>query len=192
MNNYNKIGYSVPEVAQIFGCTPLTIRRYIYDGKLKADVSFANKRNNIRIRREHLIEYMREHRERFSKELLEQFKVIVDYSEAKATDNAADFAPGAYTAKDVSELAGAWGNGGAKPVNTKVKYSSSGTASVSKRPEVNPYSNIKREKKFPEYDIYANGKLVIGGCEKLTVGKIVDALVTDRQLNISDIQIKMK
>ena len=191
MNNYNKIGYSVPEVAQIFGCTPLTIRRYIYDGKLKADVSKVNTKHAIRIRREHLIEYMREHRERFSKELLDQFK-ITDYSNTKKSDNTVDFAPGAYTAKDVSELSGAWGKGSAKPVNTKVKYSSSGTASVSKRPEVNPYSNIKREKKFPEYDIYADGKLVISGCEKLTVGKIVDALVTDRQLNISDIQIKMK
>lgn len=172
MNNYNKIGYSVPEVAQIFGCTPVTIRRYIYDGHLKADVSKNNRHNTIRIRREHLIEYMTEHKSRFDGELLKRFGIGTDDGKTdkkiEKKDNKADFAPGAYTVTDVSELEGAWGN--------KQKQT----------PKTKP------EKKYPAYDIAADGKVVISGCEKLTVGKIVDALITDRNLEITTISIVRK
>ena len=165
MNNHNKIGYSVSEVAQIFGCTPATIRRYIYDGHLKAYVSKNNKQNTIRIRREHLVSYMTEHPGRFDSELLKRFGIGVETKDVKVNkNNKADFAPGAYTVTDVSELEGAWGN---KP-------------------------KTKSEKKFPAYDIVADGKVVISGCEKLTVGKIVDALITDRQLEITNISIVRK
>ena len=166
MHNYNKIGYSVSEVAQIFGCTPSTVRSYINKGYLKADTTIVNERHNIRIRREHLIEYMKKHRERFSKELLDQFK-ITDYDEAKNSDNTVEFAPGAYAAKDVSELTGAWGN--------KQRQ-----------------SKAKTEKKYPAYDIMIDGNVVISGCEKFTVGKIVDALITDRNLEITNISIVRK
>lgn len=172
MNNYNKIGYSVPEVAQIFGCTPVTIRRYIYDGHLKADVSKNNKQNTIRIRREHLVEYMTEHPGRFDSELLKRFGIGTDDGkpETKIEKKAkkADFAPGAYTVTDVSELEGAWSD--------KQKQA----------PKAKP------EKKYPAYDIAADGKVVISGCEKLTVGKIVDALITDRNLEITSISIVRK
>lgn len=185
MNNYNKIGYSVSEVAQIFGCTPATVRRYIYEGHLKADVSFANKRNNIRIRREHLIEYMTKHQSRFTDVLLKQFGIAEADTEENHDSTSVDFAPRAYTARDVSELKGAWGNHDTQNANnTKVQYSKHGAASVS--------LNRTTEKKFPAYDIIADGKVVISGCEKLTVGKIVDALITDRQLDIKEISIKKK
>lgn len=165
MKNYHKIGYSVPEVAQIFGCTPVTIRRYIYDGQLKADVSKNDKQNTIRIRREHLVEYMTEHPGRFDSELLKRFGIGTDIEKK---DNKADFAPGAYTVTDVSELEGAWGN--------KQKQT----------PKAKP------EKKYPAYDIVADGNIVISGCEKLTVGKIVDALIADRNLEIINISIVRK
>jgi len=167
MKNYNKIGYSVPEVAQIFGCTPVTIRRYIYDGHLKADVSMNNKQNTIRIRREHLVEYMTEHPGRFDSELLKRFGIGTDDGKIEKKDNKSDFAPGAYTVTDVSELEGAWSN---KQKQTKAKT----------------------EKKYPAYDIAADGKVIISGCEKLTVGKIVDALITDRNLEITNISIVRK
>ena len=172
MNNHHKIGYSVPEVAQIFGCTPVTIRKYIYTGKLKADVTKNEKLNTIRIRREHLVEYMREHKTRFDDELLKRFGVDTD--DGKTTkpsdmkDNKSDFAPGAYTVDDISELEGAWGK------------------------EKNQSKKAKPTKEFPAYEIVADGKVVISGCEKLTVGKIVDALIVDRQLEIKEISIKMK
>lgn len=191
MNNYHKIGYSVSEVAQIFGCTPVTIRRYIYEGSLKADVSFANKRNNIRIRREHLIEYMTKHQSRFTDVLLKQFGITNDANTDANTEEshdstAVDFAPGAYVARDISELKGAWGNRGTQNAsNTKVQYSKHGAASVS-------LNCTTAEKRFPAYEIVADGKVVISGCEKLTVGKIVDALITDRQLDIKEISIKKK
>lgn len=165
MKNYHKIGYSVPEVAQIFGCTPVTIRRYIYDGHLKADVSKNDKQNTIRIRREHLVEYMTEHPGRFDSELLKRFGVE---TKIEKKDNKADFAPGAYTVTDVSELDGAWGN--------KQKQA----------------SKAKTERKYPAYDIIADGNVVISGCEKFTVGKIVDALITDRNLEITNISIVRK
>lgn len=197
MKNYNKIGYSVPEVAQIFGCTPVTIRRYIYDGDLKADVSKNNKKNTIRIRREHLVEYMTEHKGRFSVETLKQFGVTSDssVSVSKATkqQKSPDFAPGAYAAKDVSELDGAWStekkrieNAGENTGNTKVRYSNHGAASVSlSKPRI-------KSDRYPEYDIVADGKVIISGCEKLTVGKIVDALIMDRNLEITNISITRK
>lgn len=168
MKNYHKIGYSVSEVAQIFGCTPGTIRRYIYNGYLKADVSKNDKQNTIRIRREHLVEYMTEHPGRFDSELLKRFGIGTDDGKVEKKDNKADFAPGAYTVTDVSELEGAWGN--------KQKQT----------PESKP------EKKYPAYDIAADGKVIISGCEKLTVGKIVDALITDRNLEITNISIVRK
>lgn len=171
MKNYNKIGYSVSEVAQIFGCTPVTIRRYIYNGYLKADVSKNDKQNTIRIRREHLAEYMTEHPGRFDSELLKRFGIGTGDGKTEKKiekkDNKADFAPGAYTVTDVSELEGAWGN---KQKQTRAKY----------------------EKKYPSYDIVADGNVVISGCEKLTVGKIVDALITDRNLEITNISIVRK
>lgn len=171
MRNYHKIGYSVSEVAQIFGCTPVTIRRYIYNGYLKADVSKNDKQNTIRIRREHLVEYMTEHPGRFDSELLKRFGIGTDDGKTEKKDkkdNKADFAPGAYTVTDVSELEGAWGN--KQKQAPKAKY----------------------EKKYPAYDIVADGNVVISGCEKLTVGKIVDALITDRNLEITNISIVRK
>lgn len=193
MNNYNKIGYSVPEVAQIFGCTPSTIRKYVYDGHLKADVSFVNKRNSLRIRREHLVEYMTNNKGRFSEATLKQFGVATDssvsVSEAAKQQKSPDFAPGAYVAKDISELDGAWSTEKKRVENTRdtrVQYTTHGAASVSlSKPRI-------KSDRYPEYDIVADGKVVISGCEKLTVGKIVDALITDRQLNIQSITIKMK
>lgn len=173
MKNYNKIGYSVSEVAQIFGCTPVTIRRYIYNGYLKADVSKNDKQNTIRIRREHLVEYMTEHPGRFDSELLKRFGIGTDDGKVETKiekkDNTADFAPGAYTVTDVSELEGAWGKHDKKRNEPK-----------------------KPERKYPAYDIVADGKVVISGCEKLTVGKIVDALITDRNLEITNILIVRK
>ena len=171
MRNYHKIGYSVSEVAQIFGCTPVTIRRYIYNGYLKADVSKNDKQNTIRIRREHLVEYMTEHPGRFDSELLKRFGIGTDDGKTEKKDdkdNKADFAPGAYTVTDVSELEGTWGN--KQKQAPKAKY----------------------EKKYPAYDIVADGNVVISGCEKLTVGKIVDALITDRNLEIANISIVRK
>lgn len=168
MKNYHKIGYSVSEVAQIFGCTPVTIRRYIYNGYLKADVSKNDKQNTIRIRREHLVDYMTEHPGRFDSELLKRFGIGTDDGKTEKKDNKADFAPGAYTVTDVSELEGAWGN------------------------KQKPASKTKYEKKYPAYDIVADGNVVISGCEKLTVGKIVDALITDRNLEITNISITRK
>jgi len=175
MNNHHKIGYSVPEVAQIFGCTPVTVRKYIYDGKLKADVTKNDKQNTIRICREHLVEYMTEHPGRFDSELLKRFGVDTDDGKtakpSDVKDNKADFAPGAYTVTDVSELEGAWGKD--KNTNNKVKPT-------------------KSRKEFPAYEIVADGKVVISGCEKFTVGKIIDALIIDRNLDIANISIKRK
>lgn len=175
MNNHHKIGYSVPEVAQIFGCTPVTVRKYIYDGKLKADVTKNDKQNTIRIRREHLVEYMREHKTRFDDEILKRFGVDTDDGKtakpSDVKDNKSDFAPGAYAVDDISELEGAWGKD--KNTNNKAKPT-------------------KSRREFPAYEIVADGKVVISGCEKLTVGRIVDALIIDRQLEIKEISIKMK
>ena len=78
MNNYNKPGYSVSEVAQIVGCTPCTVRSMIARGDISAhviggDAPTPGKKRKFRIYREQLANYIYENQARFDKSIINQF-----------------------------------------------------------------------------------------------------------------------
>lgn len=83
--NYKKTGYSVPEAAQIFRVIPQTVRNWINQGKLSARIDGKvqpGKKRHIRIEREHIQEYLSQHRGDYDVELLRAFDVdVVDPSE---------------------------------------------------------------------------------------------------------------
>ena len=107
MMNFQKIGYSTREVAQILGCTPTTVVSYIDKGKLEALKSENEKKSQrkriFRITREQLAKYLNENKERYPKELVSQFvkEQIYKDTDSWIPDNA-------YKANDISELQGAF------------------------------------------------------------------------------------
>lgn len=78
MLNFQKKGYSVAEVAQMLHCHPLTCRKKIYAGEIKADVEQRAKRTVIRIPRENLIDYMKRKSHLFDYSLLKSFGIDPD------------------------------------------------------------------------------------------------------------------
>lgn len=86
--NYKQTGYSVAEVAQMFRVIPQTIRNWIDQGKLSARVDgkiMPGRHRRIRIEREHIAEYLEQHRGDYDIELLRAFrpeKVEQEYQEA--------------------------------------------------------------------------------------------------------------
>lgn len=75
MTNFNKEGYSTTEVGQILGCCQNTVWNMVNQGKIKALIEQKDKRKVIRITRAALIEYLKGHRARYSKELLSAFGI---------------------------------------------------------------------------------------------------------------------
>ena len=85
--NTNKLGYSTAEVAQILNCTMQTIRKWINDGKLKANVgpigSGTGGGRSIRIERSHIQEYLRNNAGKYSSETLKAWGVTLETEPAK-------------------------------------------------------------------------------------------------------------
>lgn len=87
--NFNKVGYSTTEVAQMLKCTPTTVRAYIYSKKLEAlgseDRIASGHRRTLRITRESLAKFLSENRNKYPKELVAQFvKDDSSYAETKS------------------------------------------------------------------------------------------------------------
>ena len=74
MKNHNKHGYSVSEIAQVFGCTPWTLRNWVDKGKIRCLVgpvgSGPNHGRSMRFEREHVQEYMRNNASKFDEATL--------------------------------------------------------------------------------------------------------------------------
>lgn len=77
--NTNKLGYSTAEVAQILNCTMQTVRKWINDGKLKANVgpvgSGTGGGRSIRIERSHIQDYLKANAGKYSPETLKAWGV---------------------------------------------------------------------------------------------------------------------
>lgn len=76
--NFNKEGYSTGEVGQILGCCQQTVHNMIYKKQIEAlikEPSNPGGRRVIRITRDALRNYLAEHPDRYSKELLDAFNV---------------------------------------------------------------------------------------------------------------------
>lgn len=92
--NFNKEGYSTGEVGQILGCCQNTVWNMVNQGKIEALIERKDKRKVIRITRAALIEYLKKHRERYSKELLSAFGIgesLESGEENKTPDDRAVF-----------------------------------------------------------------------------------------------------
>lgn len=175
MNNFKKEGYSTAEVAQIFHCSKSTVLLYIYNGELKASASDAKirpgKRRRIRVLKEHIGEYMLNHRDRFTKEELDTWgKFVKQQSPNKKAIT--------EEAHSLSELTGAW----ASLVNPKV---------VS--PEPAPVAEEKPDIEIDYLDSYSisiDGRISVGNVSAITASKIINALLEDNQISYNELTIR--
>lgn len=181
--NFNKVGYSTTEVAQMLKCTPTTVRAYIYSKKLEAlgseDRIARDHRRTLRITRESLAKFLSENRNKYPKELVAQFvKDNISYEEAKSKSGseygilAEDLWPpkGSYTAESVQELKGAYADTDSVKESKRLEESE-----VSKRLE----NALK---------ITINGS-TIKYITKSTAQKIVSALLEDESFELKTIMI---
>ena len=110
MNNFNAHGYSVPEVAQILGVTPCSVRHYINEGKLKADVSGEFRKGHkrrIRITKQQLADFMQSRKGYYESNPLYQKLVGSANDIAKKEEKIEENPFDSYAVKDISELSGA-------------------------------------------------------------------------------------
>ena len=175
MNNLKKEGYSTVEAAQILHCSKPTVMNYIRSGELKASVSDTKvrpgKRRRIRVLKEHIGEYMLNHRDRFTKEELDTWGKFV-----KKQDLIEKAAP--EEVHSLEELTGAW----ASLVNSKV---------VS--PEPAPVAEEKPDIEINYLDSYSisiDGRISVGNVSAVTAGKIINALLEDNQISYNELTIR--
>lgn len=177
MNNFKKEGYSTAETAQIFHCSKSTVLLYIYNGELKASASDSKvrpgKRRRIRVLKEHIGEYMLNHRDRFTKEELDTWGKFVKQQnpiEKAITEEA----------HSLSELTGAL----AGLVNPKV---------VSPEPASAPVAEEKPDIEIQYLDSYSisiDGRISVGNVSAITAGKIINALLEDKQISYNELTIR--
>lgn len=99
--------HSTGEVAQILGCSQATVWNMVKRGEIEALTDKKHERNVIRITRAALIEFLKGHQARYSKELLKSFG-IGDEAEKQKTELPDD---GTVFVKDLGgtkEPTGAW------------------------------------------------------------------------------------
>lgn len=183
-NNFNKVGYSTTEVAQILKCTPTTVRGYINRKKLEAlgsdDRIARDHRRTLRITRESLTKFLSENRSKYPKELVSQF--VKDDTDLTAEEKQycthdldlistnSEWPPkGSYTAESVQELKGAF----------------SQNNDDSKRLESPETDDSKR---LDTYKLTVNGS-TIPDLKKDTVQKIVNALLDDDDFKLKTLMI---
>lgn len=177
MNNFNKAGYSVAETAQILHCCTVTIRRFIDEGRLGASLSFprieAGKKRTIRIRPEHIAEYMLKNRSKFTKEELSTWSKYAEKPKAKA-----EVHPEAEVT-DVKNLTGAW----AGLCNATTEVAAAIVAPEEKKPDI-------EVQYLDSYSIRIDGRISVGNVSAKTASAIIDALLKDEQISYSELTIR--
>lgn len=109
MNNFNAHGYSVAEVAQVLGVTPATVRSYINNKKLDADVEGViqkGRRRRIRITREQLAAFMKKQKGYYESNPL--YQKLCGCGDIAKKEEAPIDPFDEYAVSDISELSGAW------------------------------------------------------------------------------------
>lgn len=188
--NFNKEGYSVPEVAQILGCTPQTVRTYIERGSLGCLSHQPGESGRVwrRITREQLYKYLKANPDRYSKELINSFAMkseldpetnaqTVKTNEPSIVDNNGHKA---YSASNLSELKGAWGES-SESIRTNAEDTEANKTSSQVPLEQYGHS--------PSYSVSVDGRIAIGNLENRTVSTIVAALLDDRQCQFSTVTV---
>lgn len=175
MNNFKKEGYSTKEAAQILHVCPQSIGNYIQRGELKASMSNSKiqpgKRRRIRILKEHIGEYMLAHRDRFTKEELDTWGKFVkkqDPIEKASTEEV----------HSLEELTGAWA-GLVKSAPAELTPATSTDA----KPDI-------EIQYLDSYSISIDGRISIGNVSAVTAGKIINALLEDKQISYNELTIR--
>ena len=200
--NYKQTGYSTAEVAQIFRVTPVTIIRWIDEGKLRARASSVivpGKRRKIRIEREHIQEFLRLHRDNYDLELLRAFDVdVVDPSELPESvhqfwngekDPELDSLP-----HRVEDLDGAWAGMFKKEPDDKVEAQYQAALQGIKtyaEPKMVPVPDQKPLAPRPvPCQVVCDGRIAVANVKKETALAIVTALLSDELCHLGEITIR--
>lgn len=183
MNNFNAHGYSVPEVAQILGVTPCSVRHYINEGKLKADISGEFRKGHkrrIRITKQQLADFMQSRKGYYESNPLYQKLVGSANDIAKKEEKIEEDPFDSYAVKDISELSGAWSPENLKKMDPK--ENSKKTLSM---------ENTKEKEVKDTLTLLVDGRISIGSIGRSTMITIVTALLSDDKFNPSDIKITL-
>ena len=171
MKNYKKSGYSVPEVAQILGVTPATVRSRIERGELEAlidGVFEKGHKRKFRITKDQITNYLKQHAAYYERETVKVFlNSVADKAPTVELKPAED---GAYTVNDISELSGAW----ADIVNGDNTTSLKDTGLA----------------KEESYKLLVDGRIMVCNVEKRTIKSIIDALLEDSKFAPKTITIE--
>lgn len=168
MKNFKKSGYSIPEVAQILGVTPATVRTRIDKGELNALVDGVYEKGHkrkFRITRDQIADYLKKHTAYYERETV---KVFLDNVKEKTPTTMDGGFDGAYTVNDISELSGAWAGLSSEPL------------SLGDTDLVKPKS----------YKILVDGRIMVCNVEKKTIQTIINALLEDSTFNPKTITIE--
>ena len=210
--NYKQTGYSTAEVAQIFRVTPVTIIRWIDEGKLRARASSVivpGKRRKIRIEREHIQEFLQQHRDNYDIELLRSFGVdVVDPSELPESvhqfwngekDPELDSLP-----HRVEDLDGAWADMFKEEAGDPVKAKTVRPEKIEAEYEeamrgIKTYAESKmvtvpdQKQLAPRpapCQVVCDGRIAVANVKKETALAIVTALLNDELCHLSEITIR--
>lgn len=107
MKNFKKCGYSVVEVAQILGVTPVTVRKKIDNGELDALVDGTLQKGHkrkIRITRENLSKFIKDHEGYYERETVKVFMSSFKDVSKETTKSKED----EQTVNSIFNLTGAW------------------------------------------------------------------------------------
>lgn len=174
--NFNKIGYSTTEVAQILGMAKPTLMNRINSGKIdaivKPPVTPGGKRG-IRITREALADYIFSGDWHVENALKETFAKYQTKKVQEASEPGEAEIIGAYKANDISELTGAW----AVPKNSQQIDTQESTDSGS----------------FAHSDscsIEIDGRIAIANIQTETARYILDAILNDPYTKFTSITVK--
>ena len=169
MKNYKKSGYSVPEVAQILGVTPATVRSRIEKGELEAlidGVFEKGHKRKFRITKDQITNYLKQHAAYYERETVKVF--LNSVADKAPTVELKPVEDGAYTVNDISELSGAWAD------------------IVNKLLPLEDTSLVKEE----SYKILVDGRIMVCNVEKRTIKTIIDALLEDSKFAPKTITIE--
>lgn len=214
MKNHNKHGYSVPEIAQVFGCVPQTLRKWVDEGKIRCLVgpvgSGPNHGRSMRFEREHVQEYMRQNAGKFDEATLKAWGVNSmedsgsQKAEAKAPETTLSYITGDIKAPDHVRKApigsinpndcptrptGAWADL-IKPKRAETGVESATEAVPISTPALTPVA-LPKEIEATYYSVLVNGRIAVAGITKDTALAIVTALLNDTgKAQFNDVSIQ--
>ena len=209
MTNTNKHGYSVADVCQILGCSNATVYKLVDSKELECNVTDPKTpggRRQFRFEKEYIQHYMLKHYKQFDDTTLRTWGVMTQPKKYVANATSPRIPIDAFT-KDVQDTP-------TRPKNPNMdRITPSEWAGKDKQPTAKPYlrtPEVKAEeqrqkyeadkanratptgsivKKFPGFKVTLNGADVVSGLEPSTAGKIVEALMSDRNLRVTELTI---